>query len=94
MSFDLDAAVAAEDNSPFEFTYQGQAFTIPLSLTVSTIEKLAEYAQDDLVNTLKTLLGEDQGTRFLALDPTDKHIQLLVKAYGDAKGVSLGEASK
>lgn len=94
MSFDLDAAVAAESNQPFEFTYRGQSFSIPLSLPVSVIDKLTEFSESDLPNILRTLLGEEPGDRFIALDPADTHIKRLVEEYSKAKGVRLGEAAK
>lgn len=91
MSFDLSAAVAAEENAPFEFTYKGQAFSLPIAIPVSVIKKLTAVAQEDLEAILTALLGEADGPRFLALDPTDVELQVLLKEYGNAKGVDLGK---
>lgn len=95
MSFDLDAAVAAESGAqaPFEFTYKNQSFSIPLAVPVSVIRKLKNIDADDLDGVLQTLLGPSAGA-FLALDPLDTEIKILMDEYAKAKGVSLGEASK
>lgn len=94
MSFDLDAAVSAESNQPFDFTFRGQSFSLPLALPVSLIDKLKAVEEDDLPTILRTLLGDEQGSRFIALDPADTHIKALVEEYAKVKGVSLGELAK
>lgn len=97
MAFDLSAAVAAErgdKDASFPFTYKGEDFAIPLAVPVSTIRKLKHVDEDDLDGVLLTLLGEEQGSRFIALDPLDTEIKVLMDEYAKAKGVSLGEASK
>lgn len=91
MSFDLSAAIAAEENAPFEFTYKGQAFSLPIAIPVSVIKKLTAVEQEDLEEILNALLGEADSSRFLALDPTDIDLQLLLKEYGKAKGIDLGK---
>lgn len=95
MSFNLDAAVAAENGSqePFTFNYRGQEFSIPLAVPVSVIRKLKNVDADDLDGVLQTLLGPSADA-FLALDPLDTEVKVLMDEYAKAKGVSLGEASK
>ncbi len=82
--YDLDAAYAAQREAarePFQFSYGGDKFTIPLS-DVWPLEASSLIASGDLIGGLRLILDVDepgQAKRFLEHRPALGHVKLVLE---------------
>jgi hypothetical protein len=92
--FDLDAASAARREAAgegFKFTWHGEEFSC-LSAKEWPITVMADMSKGDLVAGLYGILGDEQGEKFLAGNPTNGDLEDLMTAVAQFSGVNtLGE---
>jgi hypothetical protein len=94
--FDLDAVIAeAGEPVRFEFTFGGEAFHMPAAadIDVVMVEQIEGASEG---STMRTLLGDDQWERLVALRAaghrlSGRHLAALLEAWQAHVGVELGE---
>jgi len=91
VTFDLDAVQRESDKTPFEFTFGGDAYTLPPSIDMLAA---ASLARGDLYGGLSRLLGAGQLERMLASDAVldEQKLMVLLEEYGKHLGTPLGES--
>lgn len=91
MAFDLDAAVAEEEEAtPFEFTFGDHSYTLPGEPDVR-VQVL--FDGEHLAEAFELLFGDEQW-RWLKDDPkpfTTKHMSALFEEYGKHAGFDPGK---
>lgn len=92
MTFNLDAVESETNSTPFDFTFGGEAYTLPAQVDLLAA---ASLEGGKLYEGMHRLLGDGQWDRLLAstavLD-NDK-LKALMKAYAEHVGLSLGESA-
>lgn len=98
--FDLDAAVAAEDKAdlqePFRFQIKGEMFEIPVPPPFEAAAVMQTDGADQVGKLVTALLGETDFHRLMKVTDRNRsweQMSLLIKAYGDFIGASVGESS-
>lgn len=85
----VEIAAAEADLQPVTLRFSGTDFTLPAEMPAA----FALYASAGrLFEALEALLGKDQMTAFLDLNPGMRHIEALAEKAGEVYGVTPGEA--
>lgn len=89
-SFDLDAVVTESEATPFDFTFGGEAYTLPAQVDLLAA---ASLEGGKLYEGLRRLLGDGQWDRLLASTAVldNEKLKALMEAYAKHIGLSLGE---
>lgn len=90
--FDLDALeVEDESKPPFEFTYQGDKFTLPVAAAMPWQSQLALESANQR-ESLRLIMGDEQFDRFSALPMSSARLGKLVEAWLRHQGLNPGES--
>lgn len=88
--FDLDAARAARREAvgeAFTFAWHGEVYTCQPAKEWS-INTASALSSGDLVSAIGMILGDEQGPRFLATDPSMGDVEALMDALAEFSGVN------
>ena len=89
--FDLNALeVEGENAEPFEFTYEGESFTMPTAAGMTWQDQLALERADQL-EALRLILGDEQYDRFEKLPMSVGRLSALIEAWQAHQGLQPGE---
>ncbi len=90
--FDLDALeVEEEAKLPFEFTYKGDKFVLPVAAAMPWQDQLALESADQR-ESLRRIMGDEQYARFADLPMSTARLGKLLEAWLSYQGLKPGES--
>lgn len=89
--FNLDAVATEAAGEPFQFTFGGNTYTLPVEPDLVTARLLQK---GQVADALGRLLGPEQWDSLVESDEvfTLSHLEALFGAYGEHLGIDMGES--
>ena len=97
MTFDVNAARAQRleaHGAAFEFTVDGESFSLPTELAVDALGKMASLEASDLKGVVSTVMGDAAAAeRLFSHSLSVQDVKAVLDAWRSETGVSVGEGS-